>query len=117
MSESLLTPKNVPFDMVHDREHRTDLHCHDCNRTFVALLDYRITGNHVIECPHCGHEHCRVITGGAITGERWDSRYGNDKTRDAIRPRRLWKDGVLQAKTSSAAEFIRSKWLALPLAE
>lgn len=92
-------------------ETRTDLSCHDCGNGFVALLDYSVNGNHVIECPHCGHEHCRVIEGGKITEERWSSRYGNDRNRDAKRPRRVWKSNVLQAQTSSASEFIRQRWL------
>jgi len=40
-------------------------------------LDFEIDGNHVLECPECGHEHCRVITDGKITGDRWDSRNGS----------------------------------------
>jgi hypothetical protein len=75
-------------------------------------LDFSITGNHVIECPHCGHEHCRTIVDGVVTGDRWDSRYGNDKTRaNAARPRRVWKHDVLQAQTSSASNFIHNRWL------
>jgi len=42
-------------------EQRTVFQCTECNKGIVALLDYDIDGNHVIECPHCGHEHCRVI--------------------------------------------------------
>jgi len=30
----------------------------------------------VLECPNCGHEHCRVVKGGIITDERWDQRNG-----------------------------------------
>lgn len=94
-----------------DKETRTDMNCHACSKGFVALLDYTINGNHVVECPNCGHEHCRVIVDGKITSERWDSRWGDDKTKDAHRPRRVWKSDVLQAKTSSAAEFMRQRWL------
>lgn len=93
-----------------NRETRTVLDCHECHKQFVALLDYTVTGNHIIECAHCGHEHCRVIENGRVTGERWDSRYGSDKTR-AARPRRVWKANALPAVTSSAAEFIRQRWL------
>lgn len=97
--------------LTHNKETQTVMDCHECSKQFVALLDYRIKGNHVVECPHCGHEHCRVIEGGRITQERWDSRYGNDKSKDAIKPRRVWKHDVLQASTSSASEFIRNRWL------
>jgi DNA-directed RNA polymerase subunit RPC12/RpoP len=92
-------------------EQRTVFDCTNCSKAIIALLDYSITGNHVVECPHCGHEHCRVITDGKITGDRWDTRHGDDKTRDAKRPRRIWKHNVLQAEASSASEFIRQRWM------
>lgn len=95
----------------HEGEVRTTLDCHDCSKQFIALLDYDINGNHVMQCPHCGHEHCRVIENGRVTGDRWDSRYGNDRTRDSKRPRRMWKHNVLQAQTNSTSEFIRNRWL------
>jgi DNA-directed RNA polymerase subunit RPC12/RpoP len=87
------------------------LDCHQCSRQFVALVDYSLTGNHIIECPTCGHEHCRLVENGKITEERWSTRYGDDKSRGYHRPRRVWKADSLQARTSSAAEFIRQKWL------
>ena len=37
---------------------RTDMYCHECTLNFVTRLDLRLDGNHVIHCPHCGHEHC-----------------------------------------------------------
>lgn len=55
--------------LTHQGEARTSLWCHECKKDFVALLDYSLTGNHIIECPHCGHEHCRVIEGGTVTGD------------------------------------------------
>jgi len=97
--------------LTHDGEQKTVMHCHDCHKEFVALIDYSVTGNYVIECAHCGHEHCRVIENGKITDERWSSRYGSDKDRDAHRPRRVWKSDSLPARTSSASEFIRQRWL------
>lgn len=97
--------------LVNEGETKTICDCTNCHKQFVALLDYSITGNHIIECPHCGHEHCRVIKDGKITDERWDSRYGDDKTRDGIKARRVWKSNVLSAQTTSASEFIRQKWI------
>lgn len=87
---------------------KTDMYCHNCNKNFVAELDYDINGDHVVECPHCGHEHCRTIKDGKITGARWDTR-----THDVIKvdKRSVWKSSVIQAKTSSVSEFIRSRWL------
>ena len=86
---------------------RTDMHCHQCSKAFLAQLDFDVEGNHIIECPHCGHEHCRVIKGGKITGDRWDSR----ANRVDVLPRCVWKSSVMQAKTTTAAAFIRDRWL------
>lgn len=85
---------------------RTDMHCHQCGKGFIALLDFSIDGQHVVECPRCGHEHCRVIKDGVITGERWDSRQGR-----VIRGRSFWKSTVLPAATTTAAEYLRQAWL------
>lgn len=91
----------------HEGMVRTDMHCHQCGRGFIAEIDFDTDGNHVVECPHCGHEHCRVIEAGVITSERWDSRFD----RVVIEPRRVWKHDSLQMSTSTAAEFIRQRWL------
>ena len=87
---------------------RTEIHCHECHKTLVAELDFSITGNHVIECPHCGHEHCRVIEKGKITNDRWDAR--NTSTKD-IKARSVWKSSVIQAKTSTVSKILRDRWL------
>lgn len=86
---------------------RNDMYCTYCSKDFIAELDYSIDGNHVVECPHCGHEHCRVIKDGEITGERWDSR----AQRVDVSTRCVWKHSVLQMRTTIASEFIRQKWL------
>jgi len=39
-------------------------------------MDMSLNGNHVLKCPNCGHEHCRVVVDGQITDDRWDSRNG-----------------------------------------
>lgn len=59
---------------------RTLLWCHDCGKDFEALLDYDLDGNHVINCPHCDHEHCRVIKAGVVTDDRWGQRNGPTHT-------------------------------------
>ena len=51
--------------------------CHACGQEMRFELDLDLSGNHVLTCPHCGHEHCRVIINGQITGDRWDRR--NDR--------------------------------------
>lgn len=86
---------------------RTDMHCHQCDGNFVAELDFSINGNHVVECPRCGHEHCRVIKDGLITSERFDGR----AQRIDVEKRCVWKSDVLQMKTSTTAAFIRDLWL------
>jgi DNA-directed RNA polymerase subunit RPC12/RpoP len=87
---------------------RTKMHCHECNKNFIAELDFDINGDHVVECPWCGHEHCRTIKDGKITGDRWDGRNGN---RIDVEKRSVWKSSVIQAKTSTVAHFLRERWL------
>lgn len=88
---------------------RTDLHCHACEKNFVAELEIGIDGKHCIECPWCGHNHYRVVEGGRITEARW----GHDSSSDTklISPRSVWKSTVIQARTSSVSAFIRERWL------
>jgi DNA-directed RNA polymerase subunit RPC12/RpoP len=96
------------YDLLTSKERvRTDLHCTECSKNFIAELDHSIDGNHIVECPYCGHEHCRVIIDGKITSERWDSR----SQRIDVDRRRVWKHNVLNIKTSTASSFIRDKWL------
>lgn len=87
---------------------KTDMHCHACSKGFVAELDFDVDGNHVVLCPRCGHEHCRVIKQGKITSERWQGR--NDRPPDS-RGRSFWKSDVLEAKTTTASRFLRDMWL------
>lgn len=88
---------------------RTEIYCHECSKNFVAELDFSISGEYVIECPSCGHEHCRVIKDGKITGARWGSR--NDGNSIRVSGRSVWKSSVIQAETSTVAEHIRLRWL------
>lgn len=95
-----------------DEEVRTSLYCHECGKNFIALIDYRLDGNHKIECAHCGHDHWRVIQKGKVTDDRWGSSYGSKL--DAHRPRRVWKaDNGVPAATSSASAFLRERWLGI----
>lgn len=55
---------------------RQELHCHACDNYVQFNIDIEQNGNHVIICPNCGHEHCRVIQNGVITEARWDRRNG-----------------------------------------
>lgn len=55
---------------------KQELHCHNCNRYVQFELDLAINGNHVLNCPNCGHQHYRVVCNGRITGDRWASANG-----------------------------------------
>jgi hypothetical protein len=55
---------------------RQELYCHNCDRYVQFDLDTELDGNHVLDCSNCGHEHCRVVRNGKITGDRWDRRNG-----------------------------------------
>jgi hypothetical protein len=59
-----------------DTVERQELHCHACNGYVQFSLDTSINGNYVLNCPKCGHEHCRVVYKGKISDERWDQRNG-----------------------------------------
>jgi len=56
---------------------RQELYCHDCCNYVRFNLDISLNGNHVLKCPECDHEHCRVVKEGKITGDRWSSRNGD----------------------------------------
>jgi len=83
------------------------MNCTHCQKNFIATLDMSLDGNHVIECPYCGHEHCRVIKGGVVTGDRWETR----SQRHDVAKRNVWKADSRPAVTTTAAEFIRQRWL------
>lgn len=87
---------------------RTEIHCHQCSKLFVAELDMDLEGNYVIECAHCGHEHYRAIKAGKITEGRWGT--GNDSS-IRVSGRSVWKSSVIQAQTSTVAHFLRERWL------
>lgn len=86
---------------------RTDMNCTNCSKNFIATLDYRLDGNHVVECPYCSHEHCRVIKEGKVTGERWETRM----QRVDVDKRSVWKSDSQPIISSTAGSFIRELWL------
>jgi len=59
------------------RKRRNELHCHACDMYVQFIIDQSLDGNHVLNCPNCGHEHCRVVKDGLVTDERWDQRNGD----------------------------------------
>lgn len=56
---------------------RQEIWCHACSMYVQFDMDMELNGNHVLHCPNCGHEHCRVVKDGIITDDRWDQRNGN----------------------------------------
>ena len=57
-----------------DSSRLCQLHCHECDSYVQFSIDESLDGNHILNCPNCGHEHCRVVKNGEITSDRWDSR-------------------------------------------
>ncbi len=86
---------------------RTDMTCTNCDKAFIAQLDFSVDGNHIVECPYCAHEHCRTILKGSITEDRWSSRH----QRVSVPGRRVWKSAAVPMRTSTASAFIRDAWL------
>jgi DNA-directed RNA polymerase subunit RPC12/RpoP len=86
---------------------RTDVHCHECGKGFIAQLDFSINGNHKVICPRCGHTHYRFIKDGVITGERWHP----DAPTTEVNPKCVWMETVIEQPCSVAAQFIRDAWL------
>lgn len=91
---------------------RQEIHCHECERYVQFEIDLDLDGNHVLECPNCGHEHCRVVRKGVITGIRWDSRngptipiYHTGTTMTSIVITTTWTDSA-----TSASWFIANSW-------
>lgn len=87
---------------------RTDLYCHNCTGHFVAKIDYDIDGEHIIECPHCGHEHCRVIEAGNVTGDRWS---GRNETVISVEKRNVVPLKNQIGVSVSESHFLRELWI------
>jgi len=50
------------------------LYCHDCDNYIRFKPKKGKSGNLIIVCPHCGHQHCRVVENGEVTSDRWEGR-------------------------------------------
>lgn len=86
---------------------RTDINCTNCNKNFIAQIDFALDGNHIVNCPHCNHEHFREIKGGKVTDIRWNSQSNQIK----IPPQCVWKSDKAPIVASTAASHIRELWL------
>lgn len=55
---------------------RQELYCTECERYVQFSLDIALNGNHVLDCPNCGHTHYRVVRDGKITDIRFNPMSG-----------------------------------------
>lgn len=55
---------------------RQEIYCHGCQSYIQFEIDLDLNGNHILKCPKCAHEHCRVVRNGEITEDRWGVRRG-----------------------------------------
>ena len=95
---------------------RQELHCHACDRYVQFNMDLSLNGNHVLKCPNCGHEHCRVVTDGKITADRWDSRNGSAiyisaNTATTSNTSIFTTNLTAAAASNSSASIAMSSWL------
>ena len=90
---------------------RQEIHCHACGRYVQFDIDIDLDGNHMLECPNCGHEHCRVVKNGVITGERWDSRTGVTIMATSVTSSTLSYELTFFTATTTSSAFTAGSWL------
>lgn len=86
---------------------KTEFYCHNCEGYIIVELDMSLNGNHVINCPKCDHEHCRVIQDGKITGDRWDSR---NQTYHLTTTMSNWSMTSMASTSSSNNIYLMDAW-------
>ena len=94
---------------------RQELFCHGCNRYVQFDIDVLLNGNHVLTCPVCGHEHCRVVKDGIITDDRWDSTNGPTynivtATTSSVSSWDMYTN-ARTATSSASSIFLYSSWM------
>lgn len=52
-----------------NRKH-IEFYCQECSHYTYCWLNMNLEGNHIMNCPNCGHKHYRVVKGGIITSDR-----------------------------------------------
>lgn len=90
-------------------EERTFLSCHNCGKSFLALLDKKLDGCHIVNCPWCGHLHARHIVDGRVTDKRWDTI--PQPSDIVVSHRNVWKHDSEHMQTSSVSVFLQEMWL------
>lgn len=48
----------------------------NCGYYNYPMLDDTMTGNYIVVCGNCGHEHYRTIVKGVVTADRHSAKYG-----------------------------------------
>lgn len=84
------------------------MNCTNCGKSFVAEIDHDINGEFKINCPHCDHQHWRVVVDGVMTERRWGE---GDNGQQRTLLVRTWVHPKMEAKTTRACDFIRNRWL------
>lgn len=89
---------------------KQELYCHECDNYVQFEMDMDLSGNHVLKCPVCGHEHCRVVKNGIITSDRWDSRNRNtyyiSATSTTVSSQSTWN-----TSTATDSTFLYVSWM------
>jgi len=52
---------------------RQEVYCHECGGYVQFEVDMLLNGQHIVNCPRCGHEHYRYVRNGRISDRRWGS--------------------------------------------
>ena len=53
-----------------------ELYCHDCGTYLRFKIKPWKTGNLIIVCDKCGHQHCRRVVKGVVKSDRWSTKNG-----------------------------------------
>jgi len=61
-----------------------ELYCHHCGNYIRFETKPEKTGNFVIVCPNCFHQHCRKVVNGRVTSDRWDKRSSPDMQQQGV---------------------------------
>lgn len=89
-----------------------EIHCHECNNYVRFILDLLTDGNHVLNCPICKHEHCRVVKDGRITDVRWDSRNGPTiQVTNYVGTSSTGGFATYSGSTVASSSFLYNSWL------
>lgn len=93
---------------------RQELYCHNCGNYVQFDIDMELDGNHILTCPVCGHEHCRVVKKGKITEDRWDSRnptYSVNNSSITYSTTSTWSTYSSTSTSINASNYFYMSWM------